>query len=410
MSDAILAVPSQPLPIDAHEPHCDAADDLTTMTFRQACQAFLESRRPFVHPKTHRGYKYNIKALNEFFCDKRLPEITADHIRKYQRHRLEKCGAHSINHETSFLQQMLKRVGCWEKVGLGFQPLPLPKTGPGRAMSDDEERCLLRAGASNPRWESAYMFALLSLQTTMGPGEVMTLRRKDIDLDKNTVSVNVEGAKNSGRIRLIPLNEIGVRVCREALTVAEQRGSTLPEHYVFPFRVRAGRDAGQYDPTRRCTTFRTAWREMLKAAGIEKLRLYDLRHTAITRLCENPNNAEEVIESIAGHINHQMKKRYSHVRVEARRAALAGLVPERLDKPYSVSGAVANNGDGPARTGKPLNNQDVLDLVEAGLPPKVLVAKIDRSPGSFDTSRDGLKQLKAAGVHDSIILAMVRAG
>jgi hypothetical protein len=241
----------------------------------------------------------------------------------------------------------------------------------------------------------------------MGPGEVMTLRRKDIDLDKNTVSVNAEGAKNSGRIRLIPLNEIGVRVCREALTVAEQKGSTLPEHYVFPFRVRAGRYAGKYDPMRRCTTFRTAWTEMLRAAGIEKLRQYDLRHTAITRLCENPNNAEEVIESIAGHINHQMKKRYSHVRVEARRAALAGLVPERLDRAYPVSGAVANNGDGPARTGKPFNNQDVLDLVEAGLPPKVLVAKIDRSPGSFDTSRDGLKQLKAAGVHDSIILAMV---
>jgi len=51
----------------------------------------------------------------------------------------------------------------------------------------------------------------------------------------------------------------------------------------------------------------------------------------------------------------------------------------------------------------------VLDMVEAGLPPKVLVAKIDRSPGDFDTSPDVLKQLKAAGVHDSIILAMVHA-
>ena len=47
--------------------------------------------------------------------------------------------------------------------------------------------------------------------------------------------------------------------------------------------------------------------------------------------------------------------------------------------------------------------------VKAGLPPKVLVANIDRSPGNFDTSPDVLKQLKAAGVHDSIILAMVRA-
>jgi hypothetical protein len=48
-------------------------------------------------------------------------------------------------------------------------------------------------------------------------------------------------------------------------------------------------------------------------------------------------------------------------------------------------------------------------LVKVGLPPKVLVAKIDRSPGNFDTSPDVLGQLKVAGVHDSIILAMVCA-
>jgi hypothetical protein len=37
------------------------------------------------------------------------------------------------------------------------------------------------------------------------------------------------------------------------------------------------------------------------------------------------------------------------------------------------------------------------------------VAKFDRCPGNFDTSPDILKSLKVAGVHDSIILAMVRA-
>ena len=404
----IPTVPSQPLPIDAPEPWCDEADDLSTMTFRQACHAFLESRRPFLSPRTWRDYQYYTKHLSDLFGTKRLPEITADHLRKYQRSRSGKSNPNKINQELGVVAQMLKRIGCWEKVGLGYQPLPLRKSTVGRAMTDDEERRLFRAGASNPRWEACYMFAVLSLQTTMGPGEVMSLRRKDIDLEKNTVSVGPEGAKNSGRIRLIPLNEIGTRVCREALLVAEKKGSVLPEHYVFPFRLVGNAWSGRYDPTRHSTTFKTAWTEMLKAAGIEKLRPYDLRHTAITRLCENPNNAEEVVESIAGHITHDMKKRYSHVRVEARRAALAGLVPERLDKGYPIPGS-SSNGNGPARTGKPLTNQDVLGMVEAGLPPKVLVAKIDRSPANFDTAPEILNQLKVAGVHDSIILAMVRA-
>lgn len=383
-------------------------DDLLTMTFRQACDAFLESRKPFLHPRTYRDYEYCKKWLIGFFGTKRLPEITAEHIRKYQRARSERCGPHMINHECGILVQMLKRIGRWEYVGLGYQPLPLPREKPGRAISDDEERRLLRAGASNPRWETAYFFTLISLHTTMGPGEVMTLRRKDIDLEKKSIIVNAEGAKNANRMRLIPLNDISLRVCQEALSVAEKRGSNLPDHYVFPFRKYGSARAAHYDPTRHCTTFKTAWTEMLKMAGIPKLRPYDLRHTAITRLCENPTNAEEVIESIAGHITHQMKKRYSHVRVEARRAALAGLVPERLDNgAYPLPGS--NNGKGPARTGKPLNNQQVLDMVEAGLPPKVIVAKIERCLGAFDTSPDLLKELKQRGVHDSIILAMVQA-
>ena len=178
----IPTVPSEPLPIDAPEPECDEADDLSTMTFRQACHAFLESRRPFLSPRTWRDYQYYTKHLSDFFGPKRLPEITADHLRKYQRSRSGKSNPNKINQELGVVAQMLKRIGCWEKVGLGYQPLPLRKSTVGRAMTDDEERRLFRAGASNPRWEACYMFAVLSLQTTMGPGEVMSLRRKDIDL------------------------------------------------------------------------------------------------------------------------------------------------------------------------------------------------------------------------------------
>jgi len=39
---------------------------------------------------------------------------------------------------------------------------------------------------------------------------------------------------------------------------------------------------------------------------------------------------------------------------------------------------------------------------------KVIAQKIDESVGAFDTSPQVLKELKKAGVHDSIILAMVR--
>jgi integrase len=63
----------------------------------------------------------------------------------------------------------------------------------------------------------------------MGPGEVMGLRRKDIDLEKKTVAVNPYTAKTRGRIRLIPFNNISERTFREALAIAEKKASVLPD-------------------------------------------------------------------------------------------------------------------------------------------------------------------------------------
>lgn len=103
-----------------------------------------------------------------------------------------------LNHECGLLTQLLKRCGTWERVDIGYQPLPPPKETPGRAISEDEESRLLRAGASNPRWEVAYFFALLSLNTTMGPGEVLTLRGKDIDRRSARLRLTQKARKITG--------------------------------------------------------------------------------------------------------------------------------------------------------------------------------------------------------------------
>ena len=56
-----------------------------------------------------------------------------------------------------------------------------------------------------------------------------------------------------------------------------------------------------------------------------------------------------------------------------------------------------------------LTNKDVLDLHKAGLPEQILVAKIKTGQTNFDTSPSQLKELKAAGLADNVILAMVEA-
>jgi hypothetical protein len=56
---------------------------------------------------------------------------------------------------------------------------------------------------------------------------------------------------------------------------------------------------------------------------------------------------------------------------------------------------------------KPLSNEDILSMVQAGLPPDVVIEKIKSSKTAFDTSTEALVALKKAGVSGDIIRIMV---
>ena len=55
-----------------------------------------------------------------------------------------------------------------------------------------------------------------------------------------------------------------------------------------------------------------------------------------------------------------------------------------------------------------LTNKDVLEMIKSGLAADIVVAKIKASPSRFDTTPATLGDLKAAGVPDTIIMAMVQ--
>lgn len=54
-----------------------------------------------------------------------------------------------------------------------------------------------------------------------------------------------------------------------------------------------------------------------------------------------------------------------------------------------------------------LTNKDVIEMVKAGISEELIVAKIRSSRTEFDTSPMGLKELKSAGVPDSLVLVML---
>jgi integrase len=74
-------------------------------------------------------------------------------------------------------------------------------------------------------------------------------------------------------------------------------------------------------------TWRTAWRSLTAKAGLPGLRFHDLRHHCVTKLAE-AGAPEETIMAIAGHVDRKMLDHYSHIRLEARRKAVALLDPK----------------------------------------------------------------------------------
>lgn len=293
---------------------------LTQLGFRIAAFTWLESRKPYLSPRTVRDYTAYVETLATFFGETRLQEITADHIRAYQRMRMVRAGASIINHECSVIQQMLKRIGCWAEIQPQYQPLALPKESPHRALTPAEEDRLYRVGPTHPSWEVAFCAFVISINSTVGPGELRHVRLCDLDLEERTFRIQPEGAKNEGRIRVIPLNQRAWNAMNYLLKRAKSLGSIEPLHYLLPFRV----CRNSYDPTRPAKGWRTAHNQLCGACGIT-ISPYSFRHHAITKLLENPDVSDETAEAIAGHISERMKKRYSHTRLHVKRAALDAL-------------------------------------------------------------------------------------
>jgi hypothetical protein len=272
--------------------------------------------------------------LERYFGGVRLNEITIGQIEQYQNARLageiggekkQKAGPVCINHEMTVMTQILKRAKLWKEIDEHYKPLRIPPSTRGCALSSADEERLFRVMGSNRRWRLAYLCSVITANTTAGPGEILHLRLRDLNLEADPPTVHIrEGIKNKHRDRFIPLNEYALKAFRQLVKRATQFGATRADHYLLPARVQNGGEA--YDPTRPMRSWRRGWEEARKEAGLPNLRMYDLRHHAITSLLEKENVAERTVTELAGHVSRQMLERYSHIRMSTKKQAVDALV------------------------------------------------------------------------------------
>jgi integrase len=199
----------------------------------------------------------------------------------------------------------------------------------GKALSVEEENRLLDSAASKKRWKVADSIIRVALLTGMRSGEITGLTWGQVDLDRRIITVGrAKTSSGTGRQNLMN-NELFKVLSTHAEWFTEKFGITESEFYSFPF----GRPAPT-DPTKPTTTLKTVWSSIRVEAKVS-CRLYDLRHTAATKMSE-AGVPESTMLSLMGHMIRAMLERYSHIRMAAKRKAVESLSPKQSERKSEV--------------------------------------------------------------------------
>lgn len=291
-------------------------------------------------PRTHEFTDWALRSLSAFFGDLPLCAVTAGHLREYQTARKansvrmddghispwkKTAGASTINHELNVLQQMLVLAGLWPRIAPWYATLPVPGWSPREIPNVDEEAHLFRSATGDKRAALALWVAIITSNCTASGSELRYLRLRHVFLrspaegERSEVYIPQEGCKNNARPRKIPLNASARWAFECCYRRALDLGSTDPDDYLFPFRMRRN----TFDPSRPATRswLRKAWERLREITGMPQLKPHDLRHLCITKMLE-AGIPPETVQAISGHKTQRMMDYYSHIRMAPKAAAV----------------------------------------------------------------------------------------
>jgi len=220
--------------------------------------------------------------------------LNSSRIAKYRDARLQEVSAGTVIRELAYFSSIINHarrewdINIANPVMLVRKP-PSPQ-GRNRILSHEEEVKLLQACEPKAN-RNIYTrpFIILALETAMRRGELLSLRWDNIDCAKRTAFLHL--TKN-GDSRTVPLSIRAI----EALKALPRSidGRVLPINFA---------------------ALENTFKRARERAGLNDLRIHELRHTAVTRLAEKLPNLIE-LSAVSGHRSLAMLKRYYHPKAE----------------------------------------------------------------------------------------------
>jgi integrase len=142
---------------------------------------------------------------------------------------------------------------------------------------------------------------ILALSTGIRRNSLLSLEWRDVNLAERVIHVRADTAKNDKEY-YVPMSDLAFDTLSRWHKQAKR---TAPHNLVFP-SPKSGKKMCQCD---------TAWRSLLKKAGVENFRWHDMRHDFASRLVMRGADLNTVRE-LLGHTDLKMTVRYAHLAPE----------------------------------------------------------------------------------------------
>jgi integrase len=321
-------------------------------TFREFSERFLTWVENEKKPNTVKYYNDMVRILLRYqsLASARLTQIDRDLIAKYTEKRRgarktgvrrEKEGVQhtiidraitstALNHEVGTIRRILNMAADWGVIEY-VPKIRLSGTGKQveRILTPAEEEEYIET-APQPLRD----FAVVCLDTSLRPGELLRLRWENIHFGDRRDGVGyiqvIEGKSKNAKRTLVMLERVA-----EVLKRRHKDAGTPKEGWVFP--------GNEEDGSLNYSSLDSQHDRLIEKLGFAgPLRLYDLRHTALTRLAESGADVFS-IQKIAGHSDIRVRSRYVHPTPEHIKQAFSRL--QEYNK-RSRNGRKAKKGPG----------------------------------------------------------------
>ena len=284
------------------------------MSFEAFCEIYTNNLKARLKESTWQTKENIIKTkLLPYFGKRKINEITTKDVIAWQNHLLAFKRANGKGYSASYLRKIHSQLSAIFNHAVDFYHLPSNPAQRAGTMGSEEhkemlfwtkEEYLKFADVMMDKPVSYYAFEML-YWTGIRCGELLALTPKDFNFERQELTINKSYQRLNGRdVITTPKTKKSNRTIKMPKFLCEE----MQEYIGMLYEI--GEDERLFQITK--SYLHHEMDRGAKLAGVKRIRIHDLRHSAISLLIEMGFSALAIAERV-GHESIDITYRYAHL-------------------------------------------------------------------------------------------------